>query len=248
MDFTSFFTNIFKDAARAVADFVKSHAGLLTALGLGGLAAALLLALSPSVGDWAKAGDTGAQESANVAESDPAVSQPRDKEPPAVEEKPEQEKFVLTGTVVRAPDGRHGIEKDGTIYLPYYDPMQRFLGQFTGRIVSMTVHKAKPRKNEVRLGLVPVFVHSVDLDASAVEPIVLSEDVTVPGGAPVTIVWGDRGRFKIEYQGATGWVGWDELDVEAPVAKPSGYSVPAQPPSAPSQTSGIAGSLLPDTK
>ncbi len=146
MDFMSFF----KDAARAVGDFVKNHAGFLALLGLAGVVGALLVALSSSVGDWTKAGDTGGQESANVATSDPVVSQPKDIEPPEVEEKPDQEQFVLTGTVVRAPDGRHGIEKDGTIYLPYYDPMQRFLGQFTGRIVSMTVHKAKPRENSKR--------------------------------------------------------------------------------------------------
>ncbi|MEZ0230338.1 MAG: hypothetical protein ACAI25_17075 [Planctomycetota bacterium] len=239
-----FFTNLFKDAARSIGDFVKNHVGLLALLGLGGVAAALLLALAPSVGDLAKAGDTGAQESAQVAENDPAVSEPKDQDPPVVAENPDQEQFVLTGTVVRAPDGRHGIEMDGKIYLPYYAPMQRMLGQFTGRVVSMTVHKQKPRENEIRLGEVPVFVHSVDLNASAIEPIELSEDVTIPGGAPVTIVWGDRGRFKIEYQGATGWVDYDALDIEAPVAQPSGYSVPAQQTaSAPSQTTGMSGAL-----
>jgi hypothetical protein len=244
MDFLSFF----KDAARAVVDFAKNNWKLLAVLGLGGVAAAVLLALAPNVGDLGKAGDAGGDESANVGTIDPDGVSPKDDEPPKGDDKPSEEQFVLTGTVVRAPDGRHGIEKDGTIYLPYYDPMQRMLGQFTGRIVSMTVHKAKPRENEIRLGEVPVFVHSLDINASATYPIELSEDVTVPGSAEVKIVWGDRGRFKIEYQGVQGWVSWDDLDIDAPVANPSGYSVPETAPSAPSQTRGMTQALLPDTK
>ncbi len=248
--FTNLIPSFIKDAARAVADFFKNHALALSIFGLGGIVAALLLARSPKVEDPAKAGDAGGQESVEVAESDPAVSEPKDPEPPVVEEKPSEERYVLTGEVVRAPDGRHGIEMNGKIYLPYYAPMQRMLGQFTGRIVSMTVHNQKPRENEIRLGEIPVFVHSVDLNASAIEPIELDGDVTVPGGAPVTIVWGDRGRFKIEYQGVTGWVDYDALDVEAPIANPSGYSLPAGSAnaSAPSQTTGMTGALLPATK